>query len=1040
VFKWLPLDRPGTITVHRWNVTVLPTWRVYVRLSMRVFRTAGFGGMARGLKLLILGRLPDFLMILRRELPPAVSETQKPIEAPTVAVPVDEPRRAHDPSRLHHIQAREPGVNLYALLGARSGLGTAGRGYAKALRASGLPVESHEVPSWKCEDPSDSAFFEGGEAPADSQPGYRVNFIHQNCDMLPYFIAKYGAGVLKGKYNISGWVWELPSFRPDFQRYLRALDEVWAPSEFVRQSVASISPIPVVRVPYVVEELEKLAIHDRVYFGLPPDAFIFQYSFDVSSYMERKNPLMLIDAFKRIFGDSEKVLLLLKYHSMSYNAAAVKQMKKAALAPNIRLLPGVLSDEETASLHKLADALVSPHRAEGFGLNIAEAMYFGKAAVATNYSGNVDFMSEQNSYPVDYDLVAIDQDTGPYLRGYLWANPRFDDLCDKMKLAFEDESGRKARGELARQTIRRTLSAQAVGKIIRNRLDELGLTSRVKEWAVIRPPKERIVLPPTRRGVDYDTLPHQPVISIITPVYNVSPDYLDKCIRSVIDQTYPNWELCLCDDCSTDSTTLAALERYQGTDPRIKVIHLERNQGIAQASNRAVELSTGEFLAMLDNDDELDPDALYWIAKAINDNPRADLIYSDEDKIELDGRHTELYYKPDWSPDHLRSVMYLLHLLVVRRGLFLRLGMFRKEFSGAQDYDLALRVSEVSENIVHVPRVLYHWRKIRGSAAAMVDAKPDALRAARRALEEHTARVGLEGEVVAGKLNGMFRVRPKIRGNPPVTLAITTDARAADVPERGKIDLVRNFVQGIRQRTTYANYQILIVDNGNLSDEQRRKLVEQECRIVSYDGPQKPFNFARKANFTFENVQTEHLVLLNDDMEVIDGDWLTALLELSQLREVGAVGAKLITPDHRIQHAGIVLGVNHGAAHVYHGYPADTVGYGGFPNLIRNFSAVTGACLATRKSVIAQVGGFDERFAIDYNDPSFCLAVRKAGYRVVYTPYCELYHFESASAQRTAQNPVEVELFCRLWGETVANDPYYNPNLPRGRHDYVLEG
>jgi GT2 family glycosyltransferase/glycosyltransferase involved in cell wall biosynthesis len=1045
LFKWLPMDRPGTVDVEQFDVAVQPKWSLYLRLLLRMTPRVKWSTFRRGAGMLARGRLREFLAKLRGALPRAQANVEgfAHLTADGPAPPTPQ-SRATDPSiilaRRREIEVRPPGVMFYSLLSARSGLGAAGRGYERALRATGLPLEAHDVPSWTPQHPQDHRFFEGIGCAGGSQSGYRVNVIHQNPDMMPFFVGKYGPGLLKGKYNIGIWVWELPTLRPDWQPYFRALDEVWAPSEFVRQSIASISPVPVIRVPHVVDDLERFTVHDRRHFGIPDDVFVYLYSFDVSSYMVRKNPLMVIDAFRRIFGNRKDVMLLLKYHSMNHNPAAVTAMRKAAAAANIRLYPGVLTHEETISLHNVVDAFVSPHRAEGFGLNIAESLYFGKAVIATNYSGNADFMSPENSYPVDYDLVAIKESAGPYLAGYLWANPRFDDLCGQMKLAFEDETGRKARGRRAQQTIRETLSVEAVADTIRGRLGDLGLLSSPMTKSLLTPRfRAPISLPAARRGVETEPLEQQPVISMITPVYNVPAEYLERCIESVISQSYPNWELCLCDDCSTDAGTLAVLDRYQGTDPRIKIVHLPVNRGIAGASNQAVELSTGDFLAMLDNDDELHPDALYWIARSINEQPDADLLYTDEDKIEPDGRHTEQYYKPDWSPEHLRSVMYLLHLLVVRRQRFLEVGMFRDQFTGAQDYDLALRISEVSESIVHVPKVLYHWRKIPGSAAAIVDAKPQALEAAKRALEEHVGRIGLDGNVVPGKLAGMFRVRPTIRGNPRVTLVITTDARVSRVEGRGKIDLVRNFVDSICRHTSYSNFEILVVDNANLSPGQRDALVAQQCRIASYDGPQSPFNFARKANFAFAQVETEHLVLLNDDMEISNGDWLTALLELSQLADVGAVGAKLLTPDHRIQHAGVVLGVNNGAAHVYHGYPADTVGYGGFPNLIRNFSAVTGACLATRKSVIAKAGGFDERFAIDYNDTSFCLAVRSAGYRVVYTPYSELYHFESVTAQRTAQNPAEVELFNRLWGNALANDPYYNPNLPRGRHDYVLE-
>jgi len=526
---------------------------------------------------------------------------------------------------------------------------------------------------------------------------------------------------------------------------------------------------------------------------------------------------------------------------------------------------------------------------------------------------------------------------------------------------------------------------------------------------------------------------------VITPVYNIEGPYLCRCIESVRAQYYPFWELCLCDDGSTSPDTLEVLEIYRGIDPRIKIVVHEKNQGIAAASNRAVEISTGDYLAMLDNDDELAPKALYEVAKAIQSNPEIDFLYTDEDKLDDSGEFVDHFCKPDWSPDHLLSVMYLLHLLVVRKDLFYEVGGFRPEFSGAQDYDLALRLSTRAQSIHHVPKILYHWRKIHGSAAELVDAKPEALDAGRRALEDHLARNGIDGEVEFGQIEGTFRVRYRISEYPLASLCIMASNNRATVEGRGNIDLLENFVKSIVAKTDYPNYEIVVVDDGNLSDSTRHALSGMPYRLESFTEPNTPFNFAKKANFAFRQARGRNIVLLNDDMEVISEEWLSAMIEFTQQPRVGVVGARLLFADDRIQHVGVVLGVNQGAAHAFHSFPAGFVGYNAYTHVIRNYSAVTAACMATRIDVIEATGGFDEQLAIDYNDIDFCLRAIQQGYDVVYTPYAELYHFEGTSIHRKTQNPREVELFQQRWASFVERDPFYSPNLTRTRADFAID-
>jgi GT2 family glycosyltransferase/glycosyltransferase involved in cell wall biosynthesis len=938
-------------------------------------------------------------------------------------------------SFLAELASRPYGANVYGFYSTPSGLGSVCRGVVDALRAHAIPMNIADVPGWQ----------HNVERHNPIREPYRVNLILQNADMMARFLSTYGRNLLSGCYNIAYWLWELPSCRMDWFEAYRYADEIWVASEYCKHAFQCMTRLPVRRLPLVVDGLDEQAIHGREHFELPTDVFVFCYIFDISSQIERKNPECLIRAFKNEFGDRRDVLLYLKCSNSAHSPALTRRITGLAKASNIRLVDKLFSAEEIVSLHKVIDCFVSPHRSEGFGLNMAEAMYFGKPVIATGYSANTDFMSEDDSYLIDFRLTALEENAGPYLKNSIWAEPSIDHLQYLMRRVFEKADERSAKGRRAAARIRRELSAEAVGRLMEARFRELGLDRQTIDPAAIPIASHgstplRLFLPSlTQQEADgVRALSYKPLISVITPVYNIAPEYLRKCIESVRAQVYPYWELCICDDASTCEHTHALLAEYQGIDPRIKIVYSDRNLGIAGASNRAVEISSGEFLAMLDNDDQITPDALLEIAKALNADPAIDLLYTDEDKIAEDGSLCDHYFKPDWSPEHLRSVMYVLHLLVIRKRLFYAVGAFRPEYSGAQDYDLTLRVAWTGANIHHIPKILYHWRKVAGSAAERIDAKPSARTAAEAALEDHLRRTGANAQVLPGQFFGSFRVRHRIVGTPAVSLCILTDYREADIPGRGRIQMLEHFVKSIAAKTDYPNYQLLLIDHDNLPPCTKSALAGIEYRVVGYTGPRTPFNYARKVNFALRHVNTELLVLLNDDMEVIAGEWLSALLEYAQQPQIGAVGARLLFPNQTLQHAGIVIGLNGSAAHVYHSYPADMIGYNGYTHVIRNYSAVTGACLATRKTVFEEVGGFDEDFAVDFNDVDFCLSVREKGYRVVYTPYSELFHFEGASTQRRSQNPAEVARFVNRWGKYITNDPYYNPNLSRTALDFSM--
>ena len=553
-----------------------------------------------------------------------------------------------------------------------------------------------------------------------------------------------------------------------------------------------------------------------------------------------------------------------------------------------------------------------------------------------------------------------------------------------------------------------------------------------RRWIARNTPTDEMLAEMRRTSA---SLPYRPHFSVITPVYNTDPALLRACIESVKAQAYPNWELCVADDASTSEATRAVLREYQG-DPRIKVTRLARNSHISAASNAALGLASGEFVALLDHDDTLAPEALFEIASYLNTHADADLIYSDEDKLDPDDMRCDPHFKPDWSPELFLSYMYTCHLMVLRRSLVDAAGGFRVGYEGAQDYDLALRATCQTPRIHHVAKVLYHWRKIPGSAAAEVDAKPWALQAAQRALEDHVRERQLDAEVRPGEAPGLFRVKFHLRQQPLVTIILPTDDRTREVDGR-TIHLLPNCIRSVLQKTAYANYEILVVDNGRLSDATQAFLNDVPHRRVSY-AYEGAFNFAHKLNFAARHVRGTQIVVFNDDLEIISSEWLTAMLEYSQQPEIGAVGAKLLFPDGRLQHIGMVLGVCGVAAHAYHMHPGDSAGYAGSAMVVRNYSAVTGACMMTRREIFEAVGGFNERLAIDFNDVDYCLRVRKAGYRVVYTPFARLFHLESGSHGARVQNPAELEEMRRTWRDAIEHDPYYNPNLTRDFPDYRL--
>ncbi|MER3449352.1 MAG: glycosyl transferase family 2 [Chloroflexota bacterium] len=531
-------------------------------------------------------------------------------------------------------------------------------------------------------------------------------------------------------------------------------------------------------------------------------------------------------------------------------------------------------------------------------------------------------------------------------------------------------------------------------------------------------------------GVRARMLGYRPKFSIIMPTYNTRPEHLVAAIESVRAQCYPYWELCVADDGSADPAVRQILKDYAGRDSRIKIKFLDGRRGIVGASNAALELATGEFVTFLDHDDELAPWALYEVARRLNADQTLDVIYSDEDKIDLDGRRTDPFFKPGFSPETLLGMNYMAHLLVVRRNLVEEVGGFRMGFDGSQDHDLVLRLTERTSRVGHIPKVLYHWRKAPGSAAVDISAKPYAVKAAIRAIEDALQRRGLSGTVETFSPS-FYRIRWRLKDTPLISIII---------PVRDQVNLLKRCVESIFEKSTYRKWELLIVNNQSSESATLAFLNElsklPNVKILEYNDR---FNFSKINNFAVNYAEGEVLLFLNNDVEVVTPNWLEELLGFAERPWIGAVGAKLLLPDGRIQHGGVVLGLSGGADHAFYGLPGDEPGYFGLAAVARNCSAVTAACLMTRRRVFEEVGGFDPNLDVAFNDVDLCLKMLAAGYRVVWTPFAVLYHYES-STRRKAHPVQNTTYFLKKWGDLIRRgDPYYNPNLALDRFDFSIK-
>ena len=551
---------------------------------------------------------------------------------------------------------------------------------------------------------------------------------------------------------------------------------------------------------------------------------------------------------------------------------------------------------------------------------------------------------------------------------------------------------------------------------------------------------------------------YSPKISIVVPMYKTNMKFFEELINSLKNQTYSKWELCLADGSPEKNKEF---EKIIENNNKIKYKFLGKNEGISENTNEAIKMATGEYIGFLDHDDTLSENALYEIVNCLNKDKSVDFIYTDEDKLDQNYMYFDPYFKPDFSPETLECNNYITHFVVVKKDLIDKIGMLDSKYNGAQDFDFVLRATEKSKKIVHIPKVLYHWRVHRESTAFLPDTKPYAFEAGKRAVEAHLNRIGKKANVEESQdVPGAYKINYEIVGNPNITIII---------PNKDNIKLLKRCINSILKLTTYKNYEIFIIENNSIKNttfKYYKKIAKNtKIKILNYNkntimdlnGERKleldnnensklEFNYSSLINFGVKNSKSDFILQLNNDTLLLTPNWLEIFIGYAQNKEIGAVGARLYYPDKTIQHAGIILGINGIAGNALVNLPYGKHAYFGIEAITRNISAVTGACLFCRRNLYEEVGFMDnKKFKVAFNDVDFCLKLLERGYRNIYNPYIELIHYESKtrgyedSPEKIKRFEKETENFRKRWSKLLQNDPYYNPNLSRKTVNYDIK-
>lgn len=933
--------------------------------------------------------------------------------------------------------ASRHGVNFFGPLSSRSGLGNAARGYVAALRAAGIPLVCHDI----------SVMLHGalpGDLFHDKALPYATNFLLLNADQVINFTRRYGADIFAGRFNVAAWVWELPAPLPAWRNTLAAFDLIIAPSRFTAESFALFTDTPVEVVPYVVDRAElrdAAAGGGHAHWGarLRRDKAkgkrIVLFVMDASSYTARKG----LDVFERLANhchatEPDRYVFVLKTHARDYSLTDASR----ATGRHLFVIDGLIEFGELCYLKSLADVYVSPHRSEGFGLNIFESLLLGAPALCSDFAGPVDLLGADYPYLIPGGLTELGREMGPYRAEAVWFEPDFEMLLERFLAMFEAAPATVLQPLV--ETLAEVLAPAAIGARLRGVLathcgylhDDTGAAPGP---AGTRRGEVYTFDTPDRNGQKLFGMPElvaqsgRPFFSVITRTKDSEPAWLRQLYEDLITQSFPHWEWCIVDDGSTRPDTLATLRELRRRDARVQV-HFGAQDGMAAATNRAVLTASGEYVVMVDHADRVSRELLKTYRTWIGAKKIGVMIYCDEDKVDDAGLHSETYYKPDRSPEHLMSCMYMLHCLCVGKQVFLKLGGYRAEYAGSEDHDFALRVAGGGTPIWHVDACLYHWRLVPGAASTTAEGQGVAAEHGRLAVLEHCRRIGLVARVEHGLIPGTYRPRPALPEDTVCINIFTGCARIAGLSRPQTY--VERFVRSILQQRPAQKFLLrIIVELDRASEIAHLEALSPDIEVVPYAWHTGTFNFAEKVNFAVHTQSSERIVLLNDDMLAVDNSWLEALLEMLEIPGVGVVGGRLVREDDSLQHAGIVLGVGGACAHLFVNAPSGEVGYNAYPQVIRNYSAVTGAMLAFRRSTFDLAGGFDESFPIDYNDVDFCLNVGEAGLRVVYTPFASLIHYESRSAKRLAPDELDTSRFVRRWQSKIGRDPFYNVNLTR---------
>jgi glycosyltransferase involved in cell wall biosynthesis len=738
----------------------------------------------------------------------------------------------------------------------------------------------------------------------------------------------------------------------------------------------------------------------------------------LGSFEPRKGQDVLVEAIRKL-DTATGARCVFKMAGRVLDGAFYKALQdRAAGLNNVELIEAL--DHSTAlTLLNEADAVVLPSRDETMPLVILEAMGLGKAVISTNVGGVREWLRD------GMNGLLVEKENPEALAGALAAcvaSPEFGQrLANAGRRTFERHF------TLDRFASR---SAELLVALEKRQREPQAHSDLYDRWVALFDTQNSATSAVLRRQLR--AIRRQPLISIVLPVYNPDLNFLQAAVDSIRDQTYERWELCIADDASTDSNVRPLLEEMASSDTRIKLTFREQNGHISACSNSALKLATGDWCALLDQDDAFSENALALVALEIESHPDAGLIYSDEDKIDENGARSNPFFKTDWNPELFLGQNYINHLGVYRTEVLREIGGFRERFEGSQDYDLALRCIEKlgPDQVRHIPRILYHWRMVSGSLAAIPDAKPYAKEAARRALAEHGVRTGRPGAVGPCPENTeSHRVMHALPEPAPLVSII--------IPTRDRAALLERCIESIHARTGYRPFEIIVVDNGSVEEETlaffRKAETDKSIRVLRDAGP---FNYSRLNNSAAEQAHGDLLVFLNNDTEIDDPEWLTEMVRHAVQPEVGAAGARLWYPDETLQHGGVVLGLGGVAGHAFPHIPRGHPGYFNRAMLQQNCSAVTGACMAVRKAVFEELGGFDElNLGVTFNDIDFCLRLAERGYRVVWTPYSNLIHHESASRghQRTSEEQTqflrEAAYMQKKWAAHLLHDPFYNPNL-----------